>query len=87
MNALAESHGAIHGSEKVVGWDEYATSVDPSVIEIDEALSEQAHLLAGMAAADGAVVLARPLGIVGFGGEICGRLKHVNFVSRALAAC
>jgi len=84
MNTLAESHGAIHGPEMVVGWDEYATSVDPTVIEIDEALSEQAHLLAGMAAADGAVVLARPLGIVGFGGEICGRLKHVNVVSRAL---
>jgi len=84
MNALAETHGAMHGPDKVVGWNEYATSVEPTVIEIDEALSEQAHLLAGMAAADGAVVLARPLGIVGFGGEICGRLKHVDIVARAL---
>jgi hypothetical protein len=84
MNALAESEGALHGSERLVGWKQYASSVDPSVIEIDEALSEQAHLLAGMAAADGAVVLARPLGMVGFGGEICGRLKHVDYVYRAL---
>jgi hypothetical protein len=84
MNALADSYGKTHGPETVVGWNEYATSVDPQVIEIDEALSEQVHLLAGMAAADGAVVLARPLGIVGFGGEICGRLKHVDFVWRAL---
>jgi hypothetical protein len=84
MNALAKCYGAIHGPEKVIGWNEYATSVDPSVIEIDDALSEQAYLLAGMAAADGAVVLARPLGIVGFGGEICGNLKHVQVVSRAL---
>jgi hypothetical protein len=84
VNTLAESQGAAYGAEKVVGWNEYATSVDPSVVELDEALSEQAHLLAGMAAADGAVVLARPLGMVGFGGEICGRLKHVDHVSRAL---
>jgi len=84
MNALAESEGEIHGPGRVVRWNEYATSVDPSVMGIDEALSEQAHLLAGMAAADGAVVLARPLGFVGFGGEICGRLKNVDFVSHAL---
>ena len=43
-----------------------------------------AHLIAGLAAADGAVVMSKDNELLGFGGMISGRLPDVESVGRAL---
>jgi hypothetical protein len=43
-----------------------------------------AHLIAGLAAADGAVILNKPNELLGFGAMISGRLTDVESVWRAL---
>ena len=88
MNRLARSHGREAGGEapypKVVGWEEYAKSEDRELAEIDEALFEFAHLVAGLAAVDGAVVMTNRGELLGFGGEISGELVPVLSVEKAL---
>ena len=51
---------------------------------LDEALFETAHLIAGFASADGAVVMNKQHDILGFGGMISGRLPAVRRIARAL---
>jgi hypothetical protein len=68
----------------VVGWSEYERSRSPSLMALDEALFEVAHLVADLSAVDGAVVLTDRLELLGFGGEIAGSLREVRNVVRAL---
>ena len=86
MNRLAQSHG--RGEEaaypRAVGWEEYVWSEDRELAELDEAIFEFAHLVAGLAAVDGAVVMTRRFELLGFGGEISGELEPVTSVRKAL---
>ena len=86
MNRLARAHG--RGEEasypRAVGWEEYSRSEDRELAAIDEALLEFAHLVAGLAAVDGAVVMTDRGELLGFGGEISGELEPVPSVERAL---
>ncbi|WP_166173015.1 putative sensor domain DACNV-containing protein [Rubrobacter tropicus] len=86
MNRLAQSHG--RGEEaaypRAVGWEEYVWSEDRELAELDEAIFEFAHLVAGLAAVDGAVVMTRRFELLGFGGEISGELEPVQTVRNAL---
>ncbi len=86
MNRLAESHG--RGEEvaypRAVGWEEYVWSEDRELAELDEAIFEFAHLVAGLAAVDGAVVMTRRFELLGFGGEISGELTPVHSVRKSL---
>jgi hypothetical protein len=85
MNTLAEAYGdAPPGT--TVGWDEYVASRDERLHLLDEALFEVAHLFAGLAAVDGAVVLSKRFELLGFGAEISSRLEGVATVARALDA-
>jgi hypothetical protein len=85
LNRLAQLHGAPHQLEpRVVGWREFETTTDAEIETLDEALFETAHLIAGLAAADGAVVMSKPNELLGFGGMISGRLPDVERVWRAL---
>jgi hypothetical protein len=68
----------------VVGWSEYERSRSPSLMALDEALFEVAHLVADLSAVDGAVVLTDRLELLGFGAEIAGNLREVSTVARAL---
>jgi hypothetical protein len=86
MNALAEAYGQREFDEQTVGWNEYMTSRDPTVTQLDEAIFEMAHLIAGLFAVDGAVVLTKRFELLGFGGEISGALDQVSVVARALDA-
>jgi DNA integrity scanning protein DisA with diadenylate cyclase activity len=52
--------------------------------DVDEALFETAHLIASLAAADGAVVMSKQNELLGFGGMVSGRLPDVERVGRAL---
>jgi hypothetical protein len=86
LNRLAQLYGAVdHDQEPgAVGWEEFEATTDAQIETLDEALFETAHLIAGLAAADGAVVMSKPNELLGFGGMISGRLPDLKSVWRAL---
>lgn len=85
MNVLAQSHGRDGASTgKEVGWKAYEASSDGELSDLDEAIFEVAHLIAGLAAVDGAVVMTQRFELLGFGGEISGELPGVETVAKAL---
>jgi hypothetical protein len=86
LNRLAQLYGtADHEQEPgAVGWEEFEATTDDEIATLDEALFEIAHVIAGLAAADGAVVMSKQNELLGFGGMISGRLPAVNSVARAL---
>jgi hypothetical protein len=86
-NALAAAYGPRHDEPpRTVGWNEYASVADSGIALLDEGLLELAHLIAGLAASDGAVVLDKRVELLGFGAEIAGDLPPVREVARALDA-
>jgi hypothetical protein len=85
INALAAAQPT-HPERRTVGWEEYVSSTDSEVAQIDEAIFELAHQAAGLAAVDGAVVLNKRFELLGFGAEIRGDLPAVRWVARALDA-
>jgi hypothetical protein len=86
LNRLAQLYGtADHEQEPaVVGWEAFEATTDDEIETLDEALFDVAHLIAGLAAADGAVVMSKHNELLGFGGMISGRLPDVDSVWRAL---
>ena len=83
-NSLAESYGPRGQQDRTVGWREYLASKDKELSRADEAIFEWAHLVAGLSSVDGAVVLTRSYELLGFGGEISGKLDAVDTVAKAL---
>jgi hypothetical protein len=81
MNRLAELHGGAAAAP--VGWTHYRSSESDSVAVLDEAMFEVSHLIAGLAAVDGAVVMTKGFEVLGFGAEIGGNLPDVQTVARA----
>jgi hypothetical protein len=76
FNRLAQLYGtADHESE---------ATTDARIETLDEALFDVAYLIAGLAAADGAVVMSKHNELLGFGGIISGRLPDLENVGRAL---
>jgi hypothetical protein len=61
----------------------YRESTDPRIAELDEGLFEVGHLIASLAAMDGAVVLTKRFEILAFGAEIAGTLPTIDSVRRA----
>ena len=87
LNAVAAAQGPRDGEPaRTVGWEQYASSSDGGMAQLDEALLELAHLIAGFAGADGAVVLDKRMELLGFGAEIGSDLPAVRSVARALDA-
>lgn len=91
MNRLAQAHGSADSTTveevpnpRVVGWPEYQESDDKEVAALEEAIMEVAHLVAALATTDGAVVMSKRFELLGFGGEISGKLADVETVLRAL---
>lgn len=84
MNTLAEIYGQGNADREPVGWEEYRKSGDGRLSELDEAIFEMSHLIAGLMSVDGAAVMTQRYEILGFGGEISGNLNDVTFVARAL---
>jgi hypothetical protein len=85
LNRLAQLHGAPNQRRPgPVGWREFEAATDDEIATLDEALFETAHLIAGLAAADGAVVMSKDNELLGFGGMISGRLPDPESVGRAL---
>lgn len=63
--------------------DFYRSATDSHLAELDEGLFELGHLIASLAAIDGAVVLTKRFEIICFGAEIAGQLPNVDQVRRA----
>jgi hypothetical protein len=86
MNRLAAVHGKGEESSypSEVGWQEYRKTDDVKIAELDEAIFELAHLIAALAAVDGAVVITKRFEILGFRAEISGELPTIKAVFRAL---
>ncbi len=57
MNTLAESYGDLSQAYRTVGWKEYVASKNDALTQLDEAVLEYAHFIAGLTAVDGAVIL------------------------------
>jgi len=85
INALAAGPPT-HPEGRKVGWQEYVSSTDGEVAQIDEAIFELAHQVVGLTAVDGAVVLDKRFELLGFGAEIGSDLPAVRWVARALDA-
>jgi hypothetical protein len=85
LNRLARIYGASPPDRaEPAGWREFELTTDDEIATLDEALFEMAHLFAGLAAVDGAVVMGKHHELLGFGGMISGRLPDVGSVWRAL---
>src|SRR5215208_2361179 len=85
LNRLAQLYGTSNRRRPgPVGWLEFEATSDDEIATLDEALFDVAHLIAGLAAADGAVVMSKHNELLGFGGMISGRLPDVKSVGRAL---
>ena len=83
MSALARTYAGTPARDPV-GWDDYEASSEDELTELDEAIFEVAHLIAGLTAVDGAVVMTQRFEMLGFGGEISGDLPALRTVARAL---
>jgi DisA bacterial checkpoint controller nucleotide-binding len=83
MSELALSHAGTPARDPV-GWDDYEASSDAALSLLDEAIFEVAHLIVGLTAVDGAVVMTQRFEMLGFGGEISGDLPAAETVARAL---
>src|SRR5208337_1273282 len=83
MNTLAESYGDSIQPERIVGWKEYITSKNDVLRQLDEAVFEYAHFVAGLTAVDGVVVLTQLQELLGFGGVILGPSDKMR-IARAL---
>ena len=81
LEAVAE-HAAAEARPASV--ELYRAVIDPRIAELDEGLFEVSHLIAALAAVDGAVVMTKRFEILGFGAEIAGSLPPIAEVRRAL---
>jgi hypothetical protein len=68
----------------IMAWATYRASTQPAIAALDEGILEMSQLLAALGEVDGAVLLTDRFEILGFGGEIAGRLPEVRSVRRAI---
>ena len=66
-----------------VGWLDFASNQSPRFEELEQAIFEQSRVLANLAAIDGALVLDKRFGILGFGAELSAELPTPDHVYRA----
>ncbi|KAF0218887.1 MAG: hypothetical protein FD174_2670 [Geobacteraceae bacterium] len=84
MNTFAAVCADPVSPQRVIGWRDYAGSKGEELARLDKALFEVAHLIAGLAAVDGAVVMSKRHELLGFGAVISGDIDKVETVARAL---
>jgi DNA integrity scanning protein DisA with diadenylate cyclase activity len=71
-------------SKASVGWSDFALDASPRLAELEQSVFELSRLLANLTAIDGAVVLDKRLGLLGFGAEVSAELPTPPRVFRAL---
>jgi hypothetical protein len=71
-------------SNASVGWSDFAADGSSSLEKLEQSVFELSRLLANFTAVDGAVVLDKRLGLLGFGAEVSAELPTPEYVWRAL---
>jgi hypothetical protein len=84
MRELAIAGAQMDPQPARIGWSAYRASTRLAIVSLDEAILEMSQLLAALGEVDGAVLLTDTFEVLGFGGEIAGRLPEIKNVRRAL---
>jgi len=71
-------------SKATVGWGDFLSDGNPDLERLEQSVFEVSRAIANFAAIDGAVVLDKRLGLVGFGAEVSAELPAPSRVYRAL---
>jgi hypothetical protein len=71
-------------SKSTVGWTDFATSDDADLERLEQTVFELSRVLANLTAIDGAVVLDKRFGVLGFGAEVSAELPAPPMVKRAV---
>jgi hypothetical protein len=71
-------------SKPSVGWMDFAADGSAHLEKLEQAVFEQSRVIANLTAIDGAVVLDKQLGLLGFGAEVSAELPAPARVWRAL---
>jgi len=71
-------------SKASVGWSDFALDASPRLEQLEQSVFELSRLVANLTAIDGAVVLDKRLGLLGFGAEVSAELPAPSRVFRAL---
>jgi hypothetical protein len=71
-------------SKASVGWSDFALDASPGLEKLEQAVFELSRLIANLTAIDGAVVLDKRFGLMGFGAEVSGELPVPAGIWRAL---
>jgi hypothetical protein len=71
-------------SKPSVGWLDFALDASPGLEKLEQAVFELSRIIANLSAIDGAVVVDKRFGLVGFGAEVSAELPAPARVWRAL---
>jgi hypothetical protein len=71
-------------SKASVGWSDFASSASAELEELEQAVFEWSRVIANLASIDGAVVLDKRFGLLGFGAEVSAELPTPSRVWRAI---
>jgi hypothetical protein len=71
-------------TKPTVGWDDFASSDNQHFAQLEQAVFELSRVLANLTAIDGALVLDKRFGVLGFGAEVSAELPAPQRVFRAL---
>jgi hypothetical protein len=71
-------------SKSTVGWQDFASSESTNLERLEQAVFELSRVMANLTAIDGAVVLDKRFGLLGFGAEVSAELPAPSRVFRAL---
>lgn len=75
---------AATSTKALVGWADFAADSSPNLERLEQSIFELSRLIANLAAIDGAVVVDKRFGLVGFGAEVSAELPAPARVYRAL---
>jgi hypothetical protein len=74
---------AAAASKASVGWSDFADDESPHLEKLEQAVFEWSRVVANLTAIDGAVVLDKRFGLIGFGAEVSAELAAPSQVFRA----
>ncbi|HEX4476722.1 MAG TPA: hypothetical protein VH142_16655, partial [Polyangiaceae bacterium] len=75
---------AAHVTKTSVDWSDFVSDQSPGLEKLEQAVFELSRLIANLTAIDGAVVLDKRFGLIGFGAEVSAELPPPSRVWRAL---
>jgi hypothetical protein len=71
-------------TKTLVGWADFAGDASPNLERLERSIFEMSRLIANLTSIDGAVVLDKRFGLLGFGAEVSAELASPSRIYRAL---